>query len=306
MKSLAAGFRALSHGKLILLLALTTAALGLLGAAPLGPALWRTMSGTLAGDHFLRNDPTFAPSDFFDFLVYEKGAIGASRFASRMAAFVSVAMQMLFAGGIIAALGRGSFSFGQFFDPARRHFWHNVKCFLVFVALLLVVFGGLLAGSAALLDGAFGDAPPDAPVRGVSRWTLVGLAVLLWGVLSLLYDFARAARRYDPLMGALRGYRFALRVLRGSWPAALGLFLFWFVSGTLAVGAGFALAWWMPAASPPAIGLLFVLQFGVLWLRSAVRVACWGSYIGFLDPRALRARASLARVRYVVAPPAAA
>jgi hypothetical protein len=62
----------------------------------------------------------------------------------------------------------------------------------------------------------------------------------------------------------------------------------------------------MPAVSPPAIGLLFLLEFGVLWLRSAVRVACWGSYIDFLEPRARRALASAARVRYVVAPAEAA
>lgn len=306
MTSLRAGFRSLSHGKLILLLALTTASLGMLGAAPLGPALWKTMAGTLAGDHMLRNNPTFAPSDFFDFLVAEKGAIGASRFAIRIAAFLSVAIQMFFAGGIIAVLGRGPFSFGQFVEPARRNIWHNVKCFLVFLALVVVLFTTLLAGSEALLDRVFESAPPDALILSIALWTRVGLAVLLWGIVSLLYDFARAARRYAPLTGALRGYRFALRVLRGSWVAALGLFLFWFLTGILAVGAGFALAWGMPAVSPPAIGLFFLLQFGVFWLRSAVRVACWGSYIAFLEPRARVALTSIARVRFVVAPVEAA
>ena len=303
MKNLAAGFRALSHGKLILLLALTTAALGVLGAAPLGPALWKTMAGTLAGDHFLRNHPTFAPSDFFDFLVHEKDAIGASRFSSRIAAFLSVAIQMFFAGGIIAVLGRGPFSFGQFFEPARRNFWHNVKCFLVFLVLVLVVFTTLVAGSAALLDRVFQETPPDAAIRSVAGWTGIALAVVLWGVVSLLYDFARAARRFAPLTGALRGYRFALRVLRGSWLAALGLFLFWFVTGALVVGAGLAVAWLMPAVSPPAIALLFLVQFGVFWLRSAVRVACWGSYIEFLQSRSRDAVASLAKARIVIAAP---
>ena len=108
-------------------------------------------------------------------------------------------------------------------------------------------------------------------------------------------------RRYAPRTGALRGYRFALRALRGSWLAALGLFLFWFLTGSLVVGAGFALTWVMPGVSPPAIVLLLLIQFAVLWLRSAVRVACWGSYIGFLEPRARGALASTARVRLTVA-----
>ena len=303
MKALAAGFRSLSHGKLILLLALTTAALGVLGAAPLGPALWKTMAGTLAGDHFLRNHPTFAPSDFIDFLREEKGALGAARGAARLAAVLSVTLQMFFVGGIIAVLGHGPFSFGQFIDPARRNFWHNFKCFLLFLALVVVLFGTFLGGSAALLDWALENTAPDAAVRSVAQWTLVGLAVILWGVVSLLYDFARAARRYAPRTGALRGYRFGLRALRGSWLTALGLFLFWFVTGALIVGGGFALTWAMPAVSPPAIGLLFLLQFGVFWLRSAVRVACWGSYIEFLQPRARDALASLARARIVAAAP---
>lgn len=283
MKSLAAGFRALSHGKLIVLLAVTTAALGISAAAPLAPALWKTMTGTLAGNHFLQNHPTFAPSDFFDFLREDAGPIGGARASAHWAGILALALQIFFAGGIIAVLDRGPFSFGQFVDPARRNFWHNVKCFLVFLVLAVVVLGTLLGGSEALFDRAFEATPPDAAIRSVAQWGRVVLVVLLWGVLSLLYDFARASRRYAPSTGALRGYRFALRALRGSWLAALGLFLFWFFAGALAVGAGFALTWAMTAVSVPAIALLFLLQFGVLWLRSAVRVACWGSYIGFLD-----------------------
>jgi len=51
----------------------------------------------------------------------------------------------------------------------------------------------------------------------------------------------------------------------------------------------FAVTWAMPAVSVPAIAGLFLLQFLVIWVRSAVRVAAWGSYLEFLDHRAAAA-----------------
>jgi hypothetical protein len=137
------------------------------------------------------------------------------------------------------------------------------------------------------------NVPPDAASRRAVWWALVILGVLLFGVLSLVYDFARAARRYAPSIGAWRGVRFALRALRGSWGPALLLFLFWLVAGSLALGLGFAAAWFLPSVSLPAVALLFAIQLAALWLRSAVRVAAWGSFLGFLEPRAGRALASL-------------
>ena len=61
---IAAGFASLSHGKLILLLTLTTAVLGAFGAAPLLPTFKEVLGGTLAGDHFLRNSPTLRSHGF--------------------------------------------------------------------------------------------------------------------------------------------------------------------------------------------------------------------------------------------------
>jgi hypothetical protein len=53
----------------------------------------------------------------------------------------------------------------------------------------------------------------------------------------------------------------------------------------------------MPAVGVVAIAFGMALQFGVLWLRSAVRVAAWGSYIAFLEPRARPALSAIARVQ---------
>jgi hypothetical protein len=299
---IAAGFESLSHGKLILLLALVTAALGVTGAAPLFPIFQQTMGGTLAGDHFIRNHPTFAPTDFFDLMKEKGAAFDATHRTALFAGLAAILFQTLLAGGIVAVLGRGPFGFGQLFEPARRNFWHNVKCLFLFGLAAAVCLGAWLGGGAAARKYLLEEVPPDAAVRRLTFWILALGAVLIFAALSLLYDFARAARRYSPGIGAWRAYGFARRALSGAWRRALGLWIFWLVLGGAAVVGLFAVTWEMPAVSPPAIALLFVLQFGVLWVRSAARVAAWGSYIGFLDPRARAAVSAGARVRVTFAP----
>src|SRR5262249_47013661 len=243
---------ALSHQKLVCLLAVTSALLGLTAAMPALPTLQEWVGGTLAGDMFIRNHPTQAPGLFFD-LVQEKwpAFAGMRRTAGWMGA-IGVVLQMFFAGGIVAVLGRGPFGFGQFLEPARRNFWHNVKCFLVFALLSLVLLGiwigATLFGGRKLLE----QQPPDASARTFLTWICVIGTVLIFAALSVLYDFARAARRYAGL-GALRGYRFAWHALSGAWLRALGLWFFWAVFGGAAVLVVFFLAWVMPAASPLAI-----------------------------------------------------
>ena len=181
------------------------------------------MAGTLAGDHLLRNHPTFAPSDFFDFLVHEKDAIGASRFASRMAAFLSVAIQMFFAGGIIAVLGRGPFSFASS-SPGAANLWHH-SVLLRFLPCLVASPGPRRL--AALLTAPRGD----SPLRRIRSFpvALVSLAVSSVESLSLLYDFAGAAAARAAVVSSPR-YRFALRALRGSWLPRCDC-PFWFLTG---------------------------------------------------------------------------
>src|SRR5262249_1628194 len=138
----AAGFEALRQRKLIALLTLTTLVLGIGAALPILPALKDTMMRTLAGDHFLRNDPTKAPTDLFDFLLEKGAAIAGTQRAMNGMGVLGVVLQMFFVGGIVAVLGRGPFAFSQFFEPARRNFWHNVKCFFYFA----IAAGALLYG----------------------------------------------------------------------------------------------------------------------------------------------------------------
>jgi hypothetical protein len=294
---ISAGFASLSHAKLVLLLTLTTAVLGISGAAPLLPTFKDVLSGTLAGDHFLRNSPTFAPTDFLDFMREKSPAVDGAMRAIGFAGVLGVLLQMLYAGGIVAVLNRGPFSFGQLFEPARRNLWHNVKCFFFFALFNGIALGLWLGGGFALRKKLFENAPPDAPARSFSFWTLAVGAVLIFAALSLLYDFARAARRHAPMIGAFRAYRFARRALSDSWMRAIALWIFWFVLGGGAVLSLLAVTWMMPAVSSIAIAFTMLLQFGVLWLRSAVRVAAWGSYLAFLEPRARPALSAIARVK---------
>ena len=211
-----AGFAALRHRKLIALLTLTTLVLGICAALPILPTLRQTMVETLAGDHFERNDPTKAPTDLFDFFL-QKGAVidGFQRAIGGMGV-LGVVLQMFFAGGMVVVLGRGPFSFGQFVEPARRNFWHNVKCFFFFAIACAVVLGVWLWGLGKARSDLIRDLTPESGARPLTFWILALGALLLFAAFSLLYDFARAARRFAPRMGAWRSFRFARRALARS------------------------------------------------------------------------------------------
>jgi hypothetical protein len=147
----------------------------------------------------------------------------------------------------------------------------------------------------------FEKSPPDAASHSVSWWVLVVGAFLLYAVLSILYDFARAARRFSPTIGAWRGFRFARAAASGAWGRALGLWLAWFALGGIAWLGLLLLAWLMPAVSPLAILVDFLLLVAAIAARSAARIAAWGSWIAFLEPRARAATAATVRIRYTVA-----
>jgi hypothetical protein len=284
---LSAGFASLSQGRLIALLALSTALLGVTAAVPLWPALDDAFAKTLSGTHILQNHPTFAPEDVFDFLREKSEAFAATRKAALWSALLAVLAQVYFAGGIVAALGRpGPLAWEAFFDGCRRHFWHNVKCLLIFAALLALVPGLWLAGAFAGSRKIWENAPPWATVPLAFRIGADVVALFFFAVLTLVYDFARAARRIKPTIGAWRAYGLARRGLSGSWARALGVFCFWMVAGGAAVLALFGLEWSGTATTWAGIGLHTVLQAAVILARSAVRVGAWGSELALFDERA--------------------
>lgn len=283
--NLAAGFAALRGGRsLILLLTGVTVVLAVLSAAPLGPALQQSFAGTLAGDHILKNNPSFAPTDFFDFLREKAPAVAGAGAAERWAALVGLLQQILLAGGIVAVLGRSvPIALPDFVAGVRRNAWHNVKCFLIFLLLAGVALGVWFSVTHALSRKLFeGVAPGSASATVFKVATAVG-GLFLYALFSLLQDFARATRRDGSGIGAWRAYGRARRILSGRWTRAFGLFLFWLLFGGALLLAGIALEWTAPALSVLAIALHVLVQLAVLAVRSALRIAAWGSYLHFYD-----------------------
>jgi hypothetical protein len=244
------------------------------------------LSRTLAGDHILRNHPTFAPTDVFDFLREQSAALAAARQAAVWSALLGIFFQMLFAGGIVATLNRaGGFAWKEFFEGCRWNLWHNTKCLAIFVLLLAFVPGIWIAAAVAADRTLFGLAPPWSAARHGYRLGAAVVALLLFAVLSLVYDFARAARRENPSVGAWSAFGVARRTLMAAPFRALGLFLFWLIFGAGVVVALFGFEWAGKATSAAGVAVHTALQAVVILARSAVRVGTWGSLLTLFDER---------------------
>lgn len=282
--SLAAGFAALVHWRLAALLIACTVLPALMAASSLVPALRASFAETLAGDHVLRNHPTAAPTDVLDFLREQKTAIAGARRAGWVAALVGVVLQIFFAGGFVEVVGRRPRpAVLEFLDGSWRNFWHNLKCFVLFLVSGGIVVGVWVALGATAGRKLFEKTPPGETSTFLYRVGVLLGALLLFAVLSLLHDFSRAARRVGPTIGAFRAYGRARRTLRRRWLRALGLFFFWGVLGALLLAALFSAAWALSARDAGTVFLLFALQLAALCVRPFVRVAAWGSYLALID-----------------------
>ncbi len=299
--SIAGGFAALRQAKiLVLLLTAFTIVFSLLAAAPLFPSLRDSLAGTLAGDHILKNDPSFAPTDVFDFLREKSAAVSGARSAANLAILIVIFQQILFAGGIVSVLGKAApVTVPDFAAGVRRNAWHNMKCFLIFLIGAGAVIGAYFAADHAIYKKFFEPLPPGASSTFAFRVATVVGALLLYAVFSLLHDFARAARRSESAIGAWRAYGHARRMLAGRWPRALGVFLFWFLFGGALLLLAVGIEWSAPAISALAIALHVLLQIAVLTIRPAIRIAAWGSYLALYD----RIQPTLAPPAAVVTPP---
>jgi hypothetical protein len=299
--SIAGGFAALGRAKiLVLLLTACTIVFSLLAAAPLLPSLRDSFAGTLAGDHILKNDPFFAPTDVFDFLREKSAAVSGARSAANLAILIVIFQQILFVGGIVSVLGKAApVTVPDFAAGVRRNAWHNVKCFLIFLISAGATIGAWFAADHAVYKRFFENLPPGASATFVFRVATVLGALLLYAVSSLLHDFARAARRSESAIGAWRAYGQARRMLAGRWTRALGVFLFWFLFGGALLLLAVGIEWSAPAVSALAIALHMLLQIAVLTIRPAIRIAVWGSYLTMYD----RVQPTLDLSAAVVTPP---
>lgn len=290
-----AGFSALGRAKaLVVVMTAVTIVLSVLAAAPILPSFRDSFAGTLAGDHILKNHPTFAPTDVFDFLREKSAAVGGARAATNLAVLIAILQQILFAGGLVSVLGKATpVTLPGFVAGVRRNAWHNVKCFLIFLLFAGATIGIWFAAHHAIYKKFFESLPPGSSSTFLFRVAVILGALLLYAVFSLLHDFARAARRSEDTIGAWRAYGHALRTLSGRWPRALGIFLFWFLFGGALLILAIGVEWSAPAISALAIALHILLQIAVLTIRPAIRIATWGSYLALYD-----------RVQPTLAPPA--
>ena len=282
--ALRAGFAALSRWRLVLLLTASAAVLGVVAASPLASALDASLNETLAGDHLLRNHPEFAPTDTFDFLREKAPALSGALRGTVRAGLLGLLLQIFFAGGIVETLGRASAPGPwEFWTGARRNFAHNLKCFALFALMAGVTLAAWIGLTAAVGGKVFEKAPPNTPGRFAWTAAVVVVSFLLFGFWTLLYDFARAARRSMPAIGALAAFAGARRRLRGRWLRGLALLLFWTAVGSGAFAAVFTLAWGQRTPSGAAVVSNLLLLGLLLAVRPAARVAAWGSILALFD-----------------------
>jgi hypothetical protein len=279
-----AGFSALANWRLAAILLIATVVPSVLVASAFWPALRDGLGGTLAGDHVLSNDPLLAPTDLVDFLYDRRSAVAGTLDAAWVAALAGVLVQIAFAGGFVRALGRGGRArVADFVEGSLHDFWHNLKVFLLFALAAAIALGLWTSAGRGIAKKAFeNSAPGTGGELAVRVVTIVG-ALLLFAALSLWQDFARAARRIAPGIGAWRAYGFARRRLAGRHTRALGLFAFWLVVGGAALLLLVAVSFALPASSGAGVLLLFAAQLAALSVRPLTRVAAWGSYIALLD-----------------------
>jgi hypothetical protein len=282
--ALRAGFAALSRWRLVLLLTASAAVLGVVAASPLASALDDSLRGTLAGDHLLRNHPEFAPTDAFDFLREKAPALSGAVRGTMRAGLLGLLFQIFFAGGIVETVGRASRAGAyEFWTGARRNFAHNLKCFALFALMAGVTLAAWIGLMTAIGSKVFEKAPPNTPGRFAWTGAVIVVSLLLFGLWTLLYDFARAARRSMPAIGALAAFAGARRRLRGRWLRGLALLLFWTAVGSGAFAAVFALAWGQRTPSGVAVVLNLFLLGLLLAVRPVARVAAWGSILALFD-----------------------
>lgn len=285
--TLRAGFAALGRIRLILLLTACAALLGGLAASPLAPAMQEAFGETLAGDHLIRNHPEFASVDFIDFVREKAAAVAGARNAILWAALIGLLLQIFFVGGIVETVGRvgpaPQDGRTAFWAGGRRHFAHNLKCFLLFALAAAIVVGGWLALAGGIGKKLFANAAPHS--GGHFAWGLaaVVVALLLFGGLKLLADFARAARRDTPSIGAFAAFRDARRRLRGRWLRGLALLLFWAVLAAAGIALLISLAWGPTTPTGASVFLQLVLLALLLAVRPAGLVGAWGSILALFD-----------------------
>jgi hypothetical protein len=240
---------------------------------------------TLAGEAIRRNAAPDAGLYWIDYL-RRYHPFSAAGGAFWLAVALTLLFQIFLAGGIIETVGRERRPFlGGFFGACGRHFHHNLRAFLLFVLFVLLVPGVWLALTTAGAHGLFRNAPPHTTGAAIFAVVRYGIALLLFAILSMAYDFARAMPRFGPVR-TWPAFRSGLAVARREPVAVAGIFFFWLIVAGVFQILWSALEWNAAPATSGAIAAVFLAQQIGIFIRCAARVATWGSIVSFLEPRA--------------------
>lgn len=200
------------------------------------------------------------------------------------AALAGVLLHAFFAGGIVETLGRRPERAAEkFWAASRRHVAHNLRCVALAILAAGVAVGVWLAAAGAAARALFQAAPPHSAGRDAFGLAALALTLLLAGSAVLLLDFARAARRFSPRIGAVAAFRDARRRLRGRWAAGLAVLLFWAVAGAAGLALLLSAAWSLETPAGGAVAIDLVLLASTLAVLPAARVATWGSILALCD-----------------------
>lgn len=264
------------HSGLVLLVYLAT----LLPAAALGVLAWgelKLLDHSLFAAEALTGNRMGVWSDL---MRGHPGDMGAVLGALRVLVPLLVVVQILVAAGVVEALlERERKREHPFLLGIGRHGWRFVRA-AVWMAVVVVVLGLLIAGGFHLVNKAAGDAG-DGRIQVFGWAGVLLLAVLLFVPFDLAYDLSRiSAVTHDQgrtFVGFFKALGHTLRhplILLPLW-----LFFTVFTVGWhLAYVA--ARASWGPGGLGEVIALLLVQQV-VFLLAAFFRVALWGAEIAY-------------------------
>ena len=269
------GIAELSHWKLVLLLALLSALLGITGASPLVPTLEadarrdarrRPLPAQRAHVRAHRLFRPARPEGPGGRRLPRRVAAGPVSWASSSRSFSPEASS--------SSSGRGPFGFGQLFEPARRNLWHNIKCFFLFAVACGVALGGLARRRLLSPQQALREIPAGlsrAPAELVDPRRSERSSSTRRCRSSTTSRARHAASPRPSAPGAGSASRARPSPARGSARSRSGC------SGSSRAASPWlallALAWTMPAVSPPAIFVMFVVLFAAL--AAALRRRAW-------------------------------
>lgn len=178
-------------------------------------------------------------------------------------AVAAIAHLFLLGGAIQLFCARSEFSLAAFFEGCGKHFWRFVRLALV-SALFYVAVGAVNAGLGALGHKIWGEGSEYTPLAYWS-WFSTAIVLALFGLVNLIFDYARIRLVATDSRKAFRGAMSAVRFVFRNFRRTAGLYVTVWVILVAVLAAYRGLAGVMVQSSVGlVIALLLVRQVTVL------------------------------------------